>query len=674
MKTSIKNVRNVAIIGPYSSGKTTLLESILSVTKAITRKGSIEKKNTVSDSSPEARDRQMSVETSIASTHYKDVDLTFLDCPGSIEFLQETYNTLVGVGTAVIICEPETERILTLLPLFKFLSDWDIPHIVFINKMDRAKNTYLEILDALKNASDRPLVPQQYPIRKDQTLIGYIDLVSEQAYHYHPDSPADPVPFPKELHLEEKITREEMLETLADFDDQLLEKLLEDIAPSSEEILQDLRKELSADQVIPVVFGIGEQDFGTRPLLDILVKEAPAPDITADRRALAASPGETVVQVLKNFYSPQGGKLSLVRVWRGELHDGMVLSGVRHGGIYRLMGGQQQSVQTAVTGEIVALSRLENARVGDTLFTGDKPIQMLKKADVMQPVYALAIAPERREDEVKLSAALGQLIDEDPSLAWEHHGDTHEVILWGQGDIHLQVALDRLRRKYNLPMTTQLPQVPYRETIRRSNSSHGRYKHQSGGHGAFGDVYLDIKPLGRGEGFRFHEKIVGGVVPRRYISGVELGVQEYLAAGPLGFPVVDVDVTLTDGSHHSVDSSEQAFKQAARIAMTEGMPQCEPQLLEPVLMIHLYIPNEFTANALQLISGKRGQILGYEGIVDWKGWDHITAYFPSAEMHRLIIELRSLTFGVGFFEWKEDHFQDVPDKVSAQVLAQAHPD
>lgn len=670
MTRTTENIRNIAIIGPYSAGKTTLLESLLFLTQATTRKGRIEDKNTVGDSSPEARDHAMSVELSIASTTYQDIELTFLDCPGSIEFLQETYNALVGVGTAVIVCEPETERILTLSPLFKFLDDWNIPHIVFINKMDRAKNNFLDVLAALQEASNRPMVPQQYPIRKDQqTLLGYIDLVSEQAYHYHPDCPADPVPFPEELHIEEKITREEMLETLADFDDELLAMLLEEVAPSSEEILQDLRKELSADQIVPVVFGIASEDYGVRPLLDILVQEAPAPVDTTARRELKASPQETVVQVLKNFYTPQGGKLSLVRVWQGELQEGMLLNGLRPAGIYQLMGHQQKPIQTAITGEIVALARLEDVKVGETLSSGDKPLKPLRTATVMQPVYALAIAPENRKDEVKLSNALNKLVDEDPSLAWEQHGDTHEVILWGQGDIHLRVALERLRRKYNLPMTTHLPRVPYKETIRHGGSSHGRYKHQTGGHGAFGDVYLEIKPLNRGTGFQFHETIVGGVVPRQYIPGVEMGVREYLNQGPLGFPVVDVDVTLTNGSYHSVDSSEQAFKQAARIAMTEGMPLCDPQLLEPILLINIYIPNDFTSNALQLISSKRGQILGYESLTDWRGWDHITGYFPLAEMHNLIIELRSLTFGVGFFDWQYDHLQEVPDKVSEQVLA-----
>jgi elongation factor G len=323
-------------------------------------------------------------------------------------------------------------------------------------------------------------------------------------------------------------------------------------------------------------------------------------------------------------------------------------------------------------GDIVALGRLEGLGTGVTLSNGTNNAIELPGAEAIPPVYALAIAPENRQDEVKLSQALSKLLEEDPSLHWEQHGDTHEVILWGQGEIHLQVALDRLRRKYNLPMSTHLPQVPYKETIRSSTNVHGRYKHQSGGHGAFGDVYLDIKPLARGEGFYFHETIVGGVVPKQYIPGVETGVREYLAHGPLGFPVVDVDVTLTDGSHHSVDSSEQAFKQAARIAMTEGMNKCNPVLLEPVLSITVSVPTEFTSRALQLVSGRRGQILGYESVDSWKAWDNVSAYLPQAEMHDFIIELRSLTMGVGFFNWQYDHLQEVPDRLVNNILATTH--
>ncbi len=663
------NTRNVALVGPYSSGKTSLLESLLFVTGAITRKGKISDRNTVGDSSTQARDRQMSVEVSVAHSQYQDLNFTFLDCPGSIEFASETYNTLVGAGAAIIVCEPVVDRVLTLAPLLKFLDDWEIPHLIFINKMDRCNSHFNEVLQALKSVSSRPLVPQQYPIRQNNEIIGFIDLINEQAYHYHANSPADPVALPDHLKEEEQIARQEMLETIAEFDDHLLEELLEDINPSREEILQDLKQELGADQIVPVFFGMAERDYGVRHLLTALVEETPAPTITANRRGLDPSAdGDAVVQILKTYFTPQGGRLSLGRIWQGTLNDGMALNGVRIGGIYRLMGQQQQPLQQAQAGEIVALGRLEGIATGDVVSSGSQKPD-LPKGLQLKPVFALAIAAVNRKDEVKLSSALTKLIEEDPSLYWEQHGDTKEVILWGQGEIHLQVALDRLARKYNLPMTTHLPQVPYKETIKTSTKSHGRYKHQTGGHGAFGDVYLDIKPLPRGEGFHFHESIVGGVVPKQYIPGVETGVREYLGHGPLGFPVVDIDVTLTDGSYHSVDSSEQAFKQAARLAMTEGLPKCHPVLLEPILSVTVLAPSEYTAKVLQLISGKRGQIQGFEASAEWKGWDQVTAYLPQAEMHDFIVELRSLTMGVGFFQWDEDHLQEVPDKLRDAVLA-----
>ncbi|BAY40999.1 elongation factor G [Nostoc sp. NIES-2111] len=660
--------RNVAIVGPYLSGKTTLLESLLFVSGSISRKGSVKDSNTVGDSATESRDRHMSVEISTACAEYNDIRFTFIDCPGSVEFAQETYNALMGVDAAIVVCEPIRERVLTLAPLFKFLDDWEIPHLVFVNKMDRANIHVLETLHALKAVSSRPLVAHQYPIMQGEQLTGFIDMVSEQAYQYHPGAPADPIPFPEHLKQEEHTARAEMLEALANFDDHLLEELLEDIEPPQEEILKDLKMELGADLVVPVFFGVAEQDYGVRPLLEALLRESPEPETTAARRLKGKPSNTPIAQVLKTYYTPQGGKLSLVRVWQGKLTDGIILNGVRAGGIYRLMGQQQQSLNEAFAGEIVALSRLEGIKTGDTIST-ERPAQ-LAKAEQLEPVYALAITPEKRNDEVKLSGAITKLLEEDPSLAWEQHGDTHEVILWGQGEIHLQVALDRLRRKYNLPMSTHMPQVPYKETIRKPVTSvHGRYKHQSGGHGQFGDVFLDIKPLPRGEGFNFKETIVGGVVPRQYIPGVEMGVREFLVHGPLGFPVVDVGVTLTNGSYHTVDSSEQAFKQAARLAMQTGIPQAQPTLLEPILRVEVTTPSEFTSKVLQLLSGRRGQILGYEGRQDWQGWDNITAYLPQAEMQNFIVELRSLTLGVGSFHWAYDHLQEVPEKLAEKVLA-----
>ncbi|KAF3887716.1 MULTISPECIES: elongation factor G [Nostocales] len=665
--------RNVAIVGPYLSGKTTLLESLLFVTGAISRKGSVKDGNTVGDSAAESRDRQMSVEVSTACTEYSDIRFTFVDCPGSVEFAQETYNALMGVDAAIVVCEPITDRVLTLAPLFKFLDDWEIPHIVFVNKMDRANINVLDTLHSLKAVSSRPLVAHQYPIMQGEELIGFIDLVSEEAYKYHPGAPADPIPFPEELKEEEHIARAEMLEALANFDDHLLEELLEDIEPPQEEILKDLKLELGADLVVPVFFGVAEQDYGVRPLLQALVKEAPEPEVTAERRLKGQSSQSPIAQVLKTYYTPQGGKISLTRVWQGKLTDGIVLNGVRAGGLYRLMGQQQVQVNEASAGEIIAISRLEGIKTGDTISCESQSVTALPRADLLEPVYALAITPEKRNDEVKLSSAITKLLEEDCSLAWEQHGDTHEVILWGQGEIHLQVALDRLRRKYNLPMTTHLPQVPYKETIRKpATSVHGRYKHQSGGHGQFGDVYLDIQPLARGEGFNFKETIVGGVVPKQYIPGVEIGVREFLSHGPLGFPMVDVSVTLTNGSYHTVDSSEQAFKQAARLAMQTGIPKCEPTLLEPIVRVEVKTPNEFTAKVLQLVTGRRGQILGYEGISNWHGWDSVVAYLPQAEMQNFIVELRSLTLGVGSFHWEFDHLQEVPDKLAERILTNSN--
>jgi elongation factor G len=362
----VSRVRNIALVGPYLSGKTTLLESLLYVTGAITRKGSVKDKNTVGDGVPEARDHQMGVEVTAASTTYEDIRFTFLDCPGSVEFAQETYHSLVGVDAAVVVCEPEAERVLTLAPLFKFLDDWEIPHLIFINKMDRANAEFMDVLQALKTVSSRPLVLQQFPIGKGEHLVGFIDLVTEQAYQYHSGQAADPIPLPDGLREQEHAARVEMLEALADFDDHLLEELIEEIDPPKEEIIQDLKMELGADLIVPVFLGVAEQEYGVRPLLNALLREAPDAIETAQRRGLRDSE-IPLVQVLKTYVTPNGGKQSLVRVWQGTVKDGISLNEVRVGGVYRLMGQQQSSLGTASAGEIVALGRLEGIKTGDTL-------------------------------------------------------------------------------------------------------------------------------------------------------------------------------------------------------------------------------------------------------------------------------------------------------------------
>ncbi len=645
-------IRNLAIVGPYASGKTSLLEALLFAAGAIDRRGRTQDGNTVGDSSPEARDRHMSVELSVASCEHDGLRLNLLDCPGSVEFQQETLNALMGVDAALVCCEADPERVLTLAPLLRFLDRQRLPHLLFINKIDRTDlGQFSAAIEALKTVSERPLVLHQFPIHDDREPIGYVDLIDEQAHHFTDDRE---IPLPAALKPAETAARQALLEVLADHDDQLLELLLEDRPPSPALIAADLQRDLSRDDLVPVLLGSAERGWGIPALLGCLSRELPEPVIpeTPDCR----------VQVLKTFQQPQAGKLSLVRIRSGELVEGQSLNGDRSGGLYRLMGHQTQPLTRAIAGDIVAVSRLESARTGDSLSDGASA-EPLPRAPQLQPVYALAIAPERRQDEVKLSQALKRLQEEDPALQWTQHGDTHEVVLWGQGEIHLRVALERLRRKFGLPMTTQTPTVPYRETIRRScRNVHGRYKHQTGGHGQFGDVYLDIQPLTRGEGFRFAETIVGGVVPRQYIPGVEAGVRDQLAQGPLGYPVVDVAVTLTSGSYHSVDSSEQAFRQAARQAMQEALTTAEPMLLEPVLAITLSVPTPFTAAALKLVNGRRGQVLGYDRKPDWEDWDEIVAQLPQAELTPLPVDPRSATQGAGCFTWEPYHLEEVPDR------------
>ncbi|MCB2052662.1 MAG: elongation factor G [Geminicoccaceae bacterium] len=665
-------IRNVALVGPNGTGKTTLLESLLFVTGAVSRKGRVADRNSVGDASAEARERQMSTEVSIASFVHEGIRFNLLDCPGSTEFQQEARNAVLGADLAVVCVEPVVERMMAVAPLLQFLDAHDLPHLVFVNKMDRSEVRYRDLLQALRDVSARPVVPHQYAIGRGEELVGYIDLVGEQAYHYNADGPSDRMALPDDYREREQAARTEMLETLADFDDDLMEKLLEDQQPSEEELLRELQRTLGADQVVPVFMGVAERDMGVRRLLEALVKEAPSPERRAQALGIDEASGGTLVQVLKNFHLPHAGKLSLVRVWRGAVKDGMQLGGMRVGGVYRLLGGQQEAVGSAEAGDVVALARMDEAKTGQILDDqGGAEAVALPRAEPMQPMFAFAVQAVNRSDEVKLSAAFAKLVDEDPSLEVEQDQEMHQMLLRGQGEMHLKVALDRLRNKYNIEVEATPPRTPYRETIRKSAQAHGRHKKQSGGHGQFGDVKIEIRPLPRGEGFVFHNKIVGGAIPKQFIPAVEAGAREHLEKGPLGFKVVDVAVTLNDGQFHTVDSNEMSFKMAAALALKEGLANCAPVLLEPILAVTVSVPTDYTSRVLQLVSQKRGQILGYEAKAGWTGWDEVAVHMPQGEIHDLIVGLRSLSQGTGFYQWSFDHLQEVPDKLAESIVAQA---
>lgn len=658
--------RCAAFVGPYLSGKTSLLESVLSLTGAITRKGSVREGNTTGDGSAEARARQMSTELNVATTEYLGETWTFLDCPGFIELAQDAYNALMVVDLAVVVCEPEPQKVLTLAPLLRFLDERGIPHLVFINKMDLTGGSIRATLEALQGLSRRPLVLREIPIRDGEKISGFVDLVSERAFRWSEGKRSEMIQVPDGFAPQEKEARAGMLEAIADFDDALLEKLLEDIAPNPDEIYAGLARDLQQHLIVPVFFGSAESMHGITRLLKALRHEAPEPQQTAERLGILAD--EPCARIFRTLHAAHTGKLSLARVFAGEITDGMTLNGERVSGVSRMLGQKLEKVTKASLGEVVALGRLDGAQTGAVLSPSGKAAGDDWPAP-LKPMFAQCVHARERSDEVKLTAALARLVDEDPSLSYGHDPDTGEFLLWGQGEMQLGIALDRLRNRFNVQVVSQRPQVPYKETIRGQVSQHARHKKQSGGHGEFGDVHIDIKALPRGAGFVFTDTISGGVVPKQYIPAVEAGVREYLTRGPLGFPVVDIAVTLTDGQYHTVDSSDMAFRKAAQLGMREGMPRCQPVLLEPIFQVKIAIPSEFTSRIQRLVSGRRGQILGFEAKDGWNGWDEVSVLLPQAEMHGLIVELRSATLGVGTFEWQFDHLQELSGKLADDVVA-----
>lgn len=664
--------RCIALVGPYLSGKTTLLEAILARTGAISRQGTVGEGNTVGDAAPEARSHGMSVEVNVASCEFLGDTYTFIDCPGSIEFQAEQLAVLPAVDAAIVVCEPDDKKTAALQLILKRLEDLNIPRFLFLNKIDKTDSRVRDLLEILQPASATPLVLRQVPIWENGIATGFVDLALERAFVYREHAPSEIVDLPDALKEREEEARFSMLERLADYDDELMEQLLEDVEPPRDKVFEDLSAELADGQIVPVMIGSAEHGNGILRLMKALRHEAPGIEATAKR--LGVTDGNPTLQVVKTFHTTHGGKLSLARVLQGSLGDSATLHGTsgegeRVAGLFSLKGAEPTKLDGATAGDTVALGRLDGVVTGETLYGDKGPGGQLVELDMPPPVYGKAIIAKQRKDEVKLTGALAKIIEEDPSLTLEHNQDSNEMVLWGQGEMHLRVALERLTGKYGIEVETRVPHVGYRETIRKPTTVRGRHKKQSGGHGQFGDVVVDIKPLARGSGFEFTDTISGGVVPKQYIPAVENGIREYLQQGPLGFEVVDVSVCLTDGSYHSVDSSEQAFKMAGRLAMSEGLPECSPVLLEPIVAVDIHIPSDATAKVNGIVASRRGQILGFDAREGWPGWDTVSAHMPAAEIQDLIVELRSATAGVGYFTSRFDHLAELTGKLADQVLA-----
>jgi elongation factor G len=662
-------VRAVALSGPCGAGKTSLLESMLYTAGAVPRKGSVAAGTSVGDATEEARTRGLSTELNVAGFEYLGDKYVVLDCPGSVDFASEADTILPAVDLTIIVADPDPDRAGLLQPLLRRLDELHAPHCIFINKIDKARGRVRDMIAALQPYSMEPLVARQIPIWNGSGAEGYIDLALERAYHYEPGKPSKLIQIPEAERAREAEARYKMLEQMADFDDMLMEELLNDEMPSREQVMTDLADELGRVQIVPVFLGSAENGSGVRRLLKALRHETPALKFAAERMG---AEGRSAA-VLKTRHVGQAGRQTLVRVMSGDIADGDQAthsdgSSERIAGVFAVRGEAQTKLDKAGAGDVVCLGRLDKSKRGD-LIGVDGVARKSKAPPVARPaVYSLAVETENRQDDVKLAAAMARLVDEDGALAFGPDVLTREFRLSGQGEMHLRVALDRLKRKFGVSVAARRPQTAYRETIRSSSTQRGRHKKQSGGHGQFGDVVMEVRPGPRGSGLVFDQKIHGGVVPKQYFGAVEEGVNDAMMRGPLGFPVVDIQATLLDGSYHAVDSSEIAFRTAGRLAVSQALQECNPVLLEPVHTVTIHTPSDQMARITALIPMRRGQILGFDPREGWLGWDSIRAYIPEDELHDLIIEIRSATQGLGELEFAFDHMAEVTGKAASKAI------
>lgn len=663
----VAGVRAVALVGPAGAGKTSLAEAMLFASGVITRLGSVEAGTTVGDSSPEARARRGSTEINLSRFEYLGDKFALIDTPGAVGFVADGYAALGSADLAVVVVDPEPERAALAEPILRRLDALGIPHAVFVNKIDAARGRIHDLLEAMQPMSGAPLVARQIPIREGEKITGFVDIALERAHRYVPGKESERIEIPADLAEREASERYHMLETLADHDDELLETLLMDEQPSLDRVLKDLTDEARAGWVVPVMFGSALNGFGVHRLLKLLRHEAPSVELAAQRLGTNGKG----VHVFKVANGGAVGRLALARVLGDGLSEGADLADdIRAGALFALQGDKTSKLAAADAGDIIAIAKADSARAGmvfgNASYSGSEHL-----IDLPPRNATIALRAKNRQDDVKLSTALHKLVEEDPALEWTQDDASHETLLRGINDEHLNVTLQRLKRRYGVDVETHAPRIAYRESIRKGVTQRGRHKKQSGGHGQYGDVVIELRPLPRGSGFVFEEKISGGVVPKQWISAVEAGVRDAMEKGPLGFPVVDVAVTLVDGSYHSVDSSELAFRLAGKLAMSEAMAQCQPYVLEPVAHVAIASPPGTGSKMGSVVSSRRGQILNLGSHPDWQRWDMVEAHLPMASLNGLDAELRSLSQGLATFTAEFDHLSELSGKLADDVVKQA---
>lgn len=677
-------LRNVGIVAHGGSGKTSLTEAMLFNSGAVNRLGRVDDGSATTDFEPEEIKRKVTINTALAPCEWRDHKINIVDTPGYADFVAEVKGALRAVDSAlVVLCaasgvEVETEKV------WSYASELGLPRIGFINKMDRENADFYSVVDSMKAKFGNGVVPVQLPIGAQDTFKGIVDLITMKAYLLDKNGKgcveAD---IPDDMLGQAEEARMTLIEAAAEGNDELLTKYLEGEELTDEEVISGLLTGIHQAKVFPVLCGSAVKNIGIQQALDSIVKYLPAPGsnpvigyhpVTKDpieRNATDPFSG----MVFKTTADPFVGRLSYIRLYSGSLKPDCTLYNAtkdkseRIGSIFTLRGKQQDPVTAVHAGDIVVVAKLQETGTGDSLCDKDKPI-IFEPISYPKPMFIRAIEAKNKGDEDKISQALARLMDEDPTFKVRKDVETNQLLVHGMGELHLDIMTERMKRKFGVETLLANPKVPYRETIRGKAKVEGKHKKQSGGHGQYGHVWLELEPLAPGAQFEFVDSIFGGAVPRQYIPAVEKGVRDALNGGVLaGYPMVDVKVTLTDGSYHTVDSSEMAFKIASTMALKKGALQAKPVLLEPIYAVEVIVPESYMGDVISDLNTKRGRIQGMEPIGG--GLGKIKAQVPMAEMFRYSIDLRSITQGRGYFDMSFSHYEDVPARIAESIIANA---
>lgn len=664
MKTyDTMNLRNICLIGHGGAGKTSLTEACLFNSGAVTRMGKVPEGNTMSDSLPEEIKHKVSISTSLIPVEWQGCKINVLDTPGYSDFFGEVKSALrVAESGVVVLCgvsglEVQAELILDLM------EEQKLPRVIFINKLERENANFEKVLNQLTEAfPNMRFAPLTLPIGHEDQFQGVVDIIEQKAYIYENNASGKCTvkDIPSELLSDVEHYREILAEAVAEADDDILTKYLDGETLNNDDLRQALKSALEKDLTVPVLGGSALKNVGIGNLLDFFVQYAPAPQVKEEKSAL----------IFKTLADPYVGKMSFIRVYGGKLQgDSMVYNAQKEkeekiSTPFILRGKNQDPVQVVPAGDIAVVAKLQDAATGDTLCAKENPVQ-LEGIDLPVPRLPVAIAPKSKGDEDKLGSALARLAEEDPTMRVEKNVETKELILYGMGEMHVEILMEKLQRKFGVGVEMKVPRVPYRETIKKPVKVEGKHKKQSGGHGQYGHVWISMEPLTDGE-FEFTEEVFGGAVPRQYFPAVEKGIREAMAEGVLaGYPVTGFKVTLTDGSYHSVDSSEMAFKMASIIAFRKGVEMAKPTLLEPISEVEIRVPEAYMGDVIGDINGKRGKVLGMEA--DDK-FQVIKAHVPQSEMMRYAIDLKSMTQGRGSFDIRFLKYDEVPSKISEGII------